>query len=561
MAAAEYIVIGAGSAGCVVARRLADAGKRVMLLEAGKKDRNSWDWWKLHIPSALSFNIGNDKYNWDYWTVPQAGLDGRKLHQPRGKVLGGSSALNAMAYVRGHALDFERWEKEEGAKGWSYRDVLPYFKKSQKHSLGASEYRGDSGLLHVTQKRTSLTEALNQTFVQAGQEAGYPFTEDQNGFQQEGFGPMDMTVTPRGERASLATCYLAGKNDNLEVVTEAFVSQLILDGTKARGVKAAIAGVEKELFAEKGVILCGGAVGSTQTLLLSGVGPSEHLKSLDIPVVQNLPVGENLQDHLEFYIQFLCSKPVSLYPYAATYTGFGSLSPYLFRSPLNAVSSGAEWMLFGTGLAASNHFEVGGFIRSDAGVKHPDIQFHFIPGCVVGQLDFLPHHGYQAHCGTMRPTSRGNIRLQSKDPREVPLIDPNFLSTLKDIEDHRKALRLCMEIMYQKAFDQYRQEIYGPKELDLTSDKEVDAWIRKNTHSGYHLSCTSAIGRVVDADGKVFGMENLHVIDASVMPSMVSGNLNATTVMLAEKMVDGVLNQRLPSVDTPYAPIDSTKQR
>eukprot|EP00397_Hematodinium_sp_SG-2012_P026573 GEMP01027852.1.p1 GENE.GEMP01027852.1~~GEMP01027852.1.p1 ORF type:complete len:490 (+),score=87.10 GEMP01027852.1:244-1713(+) len=430
----------------------------------------------------------------------------------------------------------------------------------ERYGIRENEHRGGSGLLHVTQKRTPVTEELNQVFVRAGREAGYPLTEDQNGFRQEGFGPMDMTVTPRGERASTATCYLDKKMDNLEVVPNAFLSQLILDGNKARGVKVTINGQEKEIYAEKEVILCAGAVGSTQTLLLSGIGPSEHLQALGIPIVQDLPVGENLQDHLEFYVQYLCSKPVSLYPYAATFSGFGRLSQYLFRKPWNAVRVGAEWMLRGSGMAASNQFEVGGFIRSDVGVPHPDIQFHYIPACVVGQLEFLSHHGYQAHCGTMRPTSRGTIRLQSRDPREAPLIDPNFLATQKDIEDQRKALRLCMEIMNQPAFDEYRKEILEPK-IDLSSDAECDEWIRSHTHSGYHLSCTNAIGRVVDPEGKVYGMESLRVIDASVMPSMVSGNLNATTIMLAEKMSDSILGERLPSKNAPVAPTDTTKQR
>jgi len=506
------------------------------------------------MPSALTFNLANDKYNWDFSTVPQKHLNGRQLHQPRGKVLGGSSSLNAMAYVRGHALDYERWAGEIGDSSWDYRHVLPYFKKAQRHDLGGSLYRGGSGPLTVGRRRTNVVAAINGAFVEAGRQAGYPLTEDMNGFQQEGFGQMDMTVAPNGVRASSAQCYLwpllRPKFDDdrraaarLTVLTHSQVRRLLFDGQRAVGVEVADASGRTEQFlAREEVILCAGAVGSPQLLMLSGVGDTPELEKHGIEVRHHLPdVGRNLQDHLEFYIQYLASPP-SLFPWAATFGGFGPLSKYLFRRPWNAVLAGILWFSLGNGVSSTNHFEVGGFIRSRPGKVHPDIQYHFIPGCVVGQLEFLPEHGYQAHCGTMRPTSRGTVQLASADPQQKPHIDPNFLATPEDVEDHRNALRLTIEIMGQKAFEPFARERFSPaeEEVDLGSDAEVDAWIRQHSHSGYHLSCTCAMGRVVDGEGRVLGLQGLRVVDASIMPSITSGNLNAPTIMLAEKLADAV---------------------
>jgi len=557
----DYIVVGAGSAGCVMAHRLTkEHGARVLLLEAGRSNRGDWDSWKIHMPAALTFNLADRKYNWDYHTVPQRHMDDRELHQPRGRVLGGSSSLNAMAYVRGHALDFERWAEEAGCDSWRYRNVLPYFKKAQRHDQGGSLYRGADGPLAVGRRRTEVVAAINDAFVQAGVQAGYPQTEDMNGFQQEGFGPMDMTVDGKGVRASSAESYLwpilnpqteADREASklLTVATRSQTSRILFEGARAVGVEAIdSSGNVHSLMANEEVILCAGAVASPQLLMLSGIGDEEELRSHDIQVRHHLPeVGKNLQDHLEFYAQFL-AKHTSLYPYAATFGGFGSLSKYLFRQPWNAVHAGLSWFTLGRGMSATNHFEVGGFIRSAPGVRHPDVQFHFIPGCVVGQLNFLNAHGYQAHSGTMRPTSRGTVRLSSSDPSAPPLIDPNFLATREDVVDHRNAFRRTLEIMGQPAFDSFVLRPLSPDEtLDVDDDDAVDAWIRKHSHSGYHLSCTCAMGRVVDPNGLVLGLERLRVVDASIMPSITSGNLNAPTIMLAEKVADAIRGVALPA--------------
>jgi len=574
----DYVIVGAGSAGCVMAHRLVkEHGASVLLLEAGRSNRGSWDSWKNQMPAALTFNLANDKYNWDFHTVPQRHLDGRQLHQPRGKILGGSSSLNAMAYVRGNALDYERWAKEIGSEHWGYQHVLPYFRKAQRFSGEASPYRGKEGPLAVGRRRTEVVRAINDAFVEAGVQAGYPAAEDMNGFQQEGFGQMDMTVDENGARASTANCYLwpllkpqteedRQAAERLTVLTTATTQQLIFDGNRAVGVEIADAsGNVHQAFAEAEVILCAGSVGSPQLLMLSGIGDAAELEKHGIAVRHHSPgVGNNLQDHLEFYIQFL-AKHTSLYPYAATFGGFGGLSRYLFRRPWNAVTSGLGWFILGKGMSATNHFEVGGFIRSAPGKQHPDVQYHFIPGCVVGQLDFLPEHGYQAHCGTMRPTSRGTIKLASRDPSAAPLIDPNFLATEQDVVDQRNAFRVTHEILRQKAFDPFVLKPFCPDEtFNVEDDAAVDAWIRQNSHSGYHLSCTAAMGSVVDEEGKVLGVEGLRIADASIMPSMSSGNLNAPTIMVAEKIADAVRGVRLPPQEdaTWYQPKDwETKQR
>jgi choline dehydrogenase len=477
-----------------------------------------------------------------------------------------------MAYVRGHALDFERWSEEIGDSGWNYSHVLPYFKKAQGHELGSNLYRGGDGPLRVQQRASEFVLPINSAFVAAGQQAGYAYTDDPNGFQQEGFGSMDMTVSPNGNRSSTSENYLwpilkpktaedAEASKRLTVAANAQVKRILFKGSRAIGIETvSSSGDLEQHLADQEVIVSAGAVGSPKLLMLSGIGDEEHLKECGIEVMHHLPeVGGNLQDHLEFYLQVLNKQDVSLYPYAATFLGFGNLSRYLYRQPWNSVPAGISWFLQGKGMCATNHFEVGGFIRSAPGKLHPDIQYHFIAGCVVGQLDFLPEHGYQAHCGTLRPTSRGTIKLNPSDPRSKPLIDPNFLATKEDVEDQRRSFRLSMEILKQDALKPFHKEMFSPSaDFDVDDDDAVDAWVREHAHSGYHLSCTCAMGRVVDAEGRVMGLEGLRVADASIMPSMTSGNLNAPTIMLAEKIADHIRGEMLaPDKDAKwYMPDD-----
>lgn len=544
----DYVVLGAGSAGCVLAKRLTeDPDVHVALIEAGRGDTYRWDSWQIQMPSALTYSVAGTKNNWDYYTTPQTNLSNRKLHQPRGKVLGGSSSINAMVYARGHAEDFDRWASEEGAgEMWNYANILPYYKKAQKHAQGANEYRGGDGPLDVMSYSTAkVTNVLFNTLVDAGKEAGYIQSEDLNGKVQEGFGPFDMTVKPNGTRCSTAEAYLRPAQqtagERLKVYTQTQASKILFEddataesGKKAVGVECVDlkTGEVVHYRARKEVISCLGSIGSPQLLMLSGIGDAKDLKSVGVKdiVYDNPKVGSNLQDHLEVYLQYLCTKPVTLYP-----IGNWTLK-YLHRR----LAVGIEWFLQGTGLGASNQFETGAFIRTKAGVKHPDIQYHFIPGCVVGQLEFLPHHGFQIHVGTVRPTSRGKLSLQSTDPMDAPLIDPNFLDTQDDKEDMRTAVKLADQIVRQPAFDEYRGERLAPvPEMDVNvSDEEVDTWIRNSSHSAYHPSCTCAIGQVVDGEGKVIGVSGLRVVDASIMPSMTSGNLNAPTIMMAEKLAD-----------------------
>mmetsp|Transcript_433 Transcript_433/g.566 ORF Transcript_433/g.566 Transcript_433/m.566 type:complete len:487 (+) Transcript_433:2944-4404(+) len=435
-----------------------------------------------------------------------------------------------------------------------------------------SPYRGYDGPLKVTnyENAGSRTNILFDVLEKAGGEAGYPITKDTNGFMQEGFGPFDMTIDSKsGQRCSAAAAYLHPAINNpaakLDIHSTTLMRKVVFDKEDS-GKKPRAIGVECEdlstgeifeLHAEKEVILSLGAVGSPQALMLSGIGDTEKLQKKGIAdiVHHNPQVGANLQDHLEVYLQYLCTQPVSLYPVAA----------WTVRHFHERVAAGVEWFIRGTGICASNQFETGAFIRTDAGVEHPDIQYHFIPGCVVGQLDFLPHHGFQIHVGTLRPTSRGSIELDSNDPKQAPLIDPNFLGTEKDMEDMRKAVRLADEVIQQPAFAAYKGDRLAPEpQIDVaTNDDAIDDWIRNSSHSAYHLSCTCAIGRVVDENGSVDGVDSLRVVDASIMPSMTSGNLNAPTIMLAEKLSDNILGKSLPAEHEPwYVAKDwQTKQR
>ncbi len=538
----DYIVVGAGSAGCVLANRLSeDPDVTVLLLEAGPTDRT----WKIHMPAALTYNLCNDRYNWHYETEPQAHMNGRRMYWPRGRVLGGSSSLNAMVYVRGHPWDYDRWARNPGLESWSYAHVLPYFKKAETRAKGADLYRGGDGPLHVS--TGSTPNPLFDAFIQAGVQAGYPFTEDMNGYQQEGFGRMDMTIH-RGRRWSAASAYLrpARQRPNLTIAVEALAERVLFQGSRAAGIAYRRRGRQIEARARREVILSGGAINSPQLLMLSGVGPADHLRSHGIAVVRDLPgVGRNLQDHLELYIQHACTQPITL---------------YAVENPLVKLKVGIEWFLRKTGWGASAHLEAGAFIRRDDDVAHPDLQFHFLPS-VVNDHGRKPgdRHAFQVHVGPMRATSVGEIRLRSSSPTDHPLLQPNYLSTEQDRLEMRDAVKRARDVFAQAAFDPYRGDEMQPGR-DVRTDAEIDAFVRAKADSAYHPCGTCRMGTdamaVVDGSLRVRGVDGLRVVDASIMPDVVSGNLNAPVIMLAEKAADLVRGREpLAPLDAPvYAP-------
>jgi choline dehydrogenase len=528
----DYVIVGAGSAGCVLSDRLtADGRNRVLLLEYGGSDRSIF----IQMPSALSIPMNMEKYNWFYHTEPEPHLDGRRMHTPRGKVLGGSSSINGLVYIRGNAQDFEGWSAQ-GAAGWKYGDVLPYFRRSEKRREGGNEYRGDSGPLHT--RYGSVSNPLHAAWLAAAGQAGYPATADVNGFQQEGFGRMDMTVDG-GRRSSAANAYLrpAMARPNLRVLTHALATRIVFEGRKAVGVEYTQGGATHRVRADREVILSGGPINSPQLLKLSGVGPSDELRAHGIPVVHELPgVGENLQDHLEFYFQVASKEPITLY---------SSINPW------SRALIGARWLLRKDGLGATNHFETCGFIRSRVGVPYPDIQYHFLPMAVAYDGSTLAQeHGFQAHVGPMRSKSRGWVRLASTNPLDKPQIRFNYLSESDDWTEMRACVRLTREIFAQPAFDRYRGREIQPGK-DVQSDEQIDAFIRAKVESAYHPSCSCKMGApddrmaVVAPDARVYGLEGLRVVDSSIMPSVTTGNLNAPTIMLAEKAADHILGRGL----------------
>jgi len=536
----DYVIVGAGSAGCVLADRLTESGEHsVLLLEYGGSDRSIY----IQMPAALSIPMNMPRYNWFFHTEPEPGLGGRRLHTPRGKVLGGSSSINGLVYVRGNPLDFERWASE-GASGWAYRDVLPYFKRTERREKGGDLYRGGEGPVHT--RYGPLDNPLNQVWLEAGREAGYPLTQDMNGFQQEGFGRMDMTVGG-GRRSSAANAYLrpAMRRRNLVVRTHSLATRILFEGRRAVAVAYRRGTGEHVAQARREVIVSAGPIQSPKLLKLSGVGPAQELAQHGIGVVHDLPgVGENLQDHLEFYFQMACTQPVTLYSQTT-----------LVRKAL----IGMRWLLTRDGLGASNHFETGGFIRSRAGVRYPNIQYHFLPMAVSYDGSSLAReHGFQAHVGPMRSQSRGWVRLACADPHEKPRVFFDYLSRPEDLEEMRACVRLTREIFAQPAFAPYRgREIQpGP---DVQSDAQIDEFVRSHVESAYHPSCSCRMGRpddrqaVVDPQTRVIGLTGLRVVDSSIMPSITTGNLNAPTLMLAEKAADHIRGKPpLPPEDAPF---------
>ncbi|XP_065647444.1 choline dehydrogenase, mitochondrial isoform X4 [Hydra vulgaris] len=546
----DYVIVGAGSAGCVLANRLSEnPNNSVLSLEAGPQD--AWWNWKIHMPGALPFNLQNDKFNWYYHTEPQSHMYNRVIYWPRGRVWGGSSALNAMMYVRGHPQDFDRWENE-GAKGWSYKDCLPYFKKPEGYSLGEDQYRGGNGPLLVS--GGSIENPLGQAFLEAGQQAGYPYTEDFNGYQQEGMGKYDRTIY-KGKRWSTSQAYLhpALKRKNLDAQHGAFTTKILFEGSKAIGVEYVQNSVIRKAKANKEVILSGGAVNTPQLMMLSGIGDKEELARHGINCVAHVPgVGKNLQDHLGVYIQHRCIQPVSLYKH---------------KKPWRMPFDFAMWLLNKTGICSTNSMDVGAFIRSQEKLPHPDIQLIFFSYAISAHGKKEEEgHSYQVVAETLRATSCGYIALKSADPRDHPLINPNYLATQKDVVDMRESVKLAREIFSQDALKPFRGEELQPG-LKVKTDAEIDKFVRERAETIYHPCCSCKMGHendpmaVVDNQTRVFGIENLRIVDASIMPSNVSGNLNAPVMMMAEKAADVILGKKpLPQITVPVYETLATSQ-
>jgi choline dehydrogenase len=530
----DHVIVGAGSAGCVLAARLTeDPDCRVLLLEAGPWDRS----WRIRMPAAVGTLLASTRFNWSFQSEPEPHLGGRRLVHPRGRVVGGSSSINGMVYVRGHARDYDAWA-QAGARGWGYTDILPYFRRAETRAGGGDAYRGGDGPLHVDRPDLAASP-LAEAFLAAGLEAGYPRTDDVNGRQQEGFGPIDRT-TRGGERWSAARAYLhpAAGRPNLTIVTGALALGVRLEGGRAVGVDYATDGRTGHAAAERGVILAAGAFGSPHLLQLSGIGAPDHLRTLGVPVRHELPaVGENLNDHPDIVVQQRCRRRVSLHP---------------VTRPPGKWLAGLSWFAARRGPAATNHFEAGAFIRGRAGVEHPDLQLTFMPLAVTpGTVDSVGEHAFQVHIDLMRPKSLGRVRARSADPREPPAIRFNYLAEPEDRADLREAVKLTREILAQPALAPFAGDELLPGR-EVRSDAAIDAWIGRTVETCYHPVGTCRMGRpqdrraVVDDELRVHGLDGLRVVDASVMPAIVSGNTNAPTIMIAEKAADLIRGRPSP---------------
>ena len=534
----DFVIVGGGSAGCALASRLsADPSTRVLVLEAGRPDY-PWDLY-IHMPAALSFPIGNRFYDWKYESEPEPFMHGRRIYHARGKVLGGSSSINGMIFQRGNPLDYERWAADPGLEQWDYAHCLPYFKRMESCLAGADEWRGGEGPLVL--ERGPATSPLFRAFFEAVQQAGYELTDDVNGYRQEGFAAFDRNIH-RGRRLSAARAYLRPvmKRPNLEVQCRRFVTQIVFEGTKAVGVEVADRG---EIRANE-VILCGGAINSPQLLQLSGVGNAEELGALGIGVVHDLPaVGASLQDHLEVYIQYASKLPVTVAP------------AYKRR---NRPRVGLQWLVFRSGPGATNHFEAGGFVRSNEDVAYPNLMFHFLPLAIrYDGSGPTSGHGYQVHVGPMYSDARGSVKIVSRDPRVHPALRFNYLSTDQDRREWVEAVRTARDILTQPAFDRYNAGELSPGP-SVETDEEILDWVARDAETALHPSCTCRMGTdemsVVHPDTmRVHGVDGLRVVDASVMRYVTNGNIYAPVMMVAERAADLILgNTPLPPEETEF---------
>ncbi|MGA8209648.1 MAG: choline dehydrogenase [Nocardioidaceae bacterium] len=538
----DYVIVGGGSAGCALANRLSsDAATSVLVLEAGRSDVRLDPF--IHMPAALPYPIGNRLYDWKYESEPEPHMGGRRVYHARGKVLGGSSSINGMIFQRGNPLDYERWAADPGMADWDYAHCLPYFKRMETCLAGADEWRGGSGPLLM--ERGPATSPLFGAFFEAVQQAGHPLTDDVNGYRQEGFAPFDRNVY-RGRRLSAARAYLhpVRSRPNLRVETLATVTGLTRSGTRVNGVEYRRAGRGQQRVEAGEVILCGGAINSPQLLLLSGIGPREDLERLGIDVVADLPgVGSNLQDHLEVYIQYASKQPVSI-------------GPWLKHRHKPRI--GAEWLFLRSGVGASNHFEAGGFIRSNDTVDYPNLMFHFLP--IAIRYDGsrpAAEHGYQVHIGPMYSDVRGSVTLKSRDPFEHPALRFNYLSTENDRREWIEMIRAARHILSQPAFAAFNAGELSPGP-SVETDQEILDWVAQDAETALHPSCTAKMGSdelsVLDPTSmRVHGVDGLRVVDASAMPYVTNGNIYAPVMMLAEKAADLIAgNTPLPASDAPY---------
>jgi choline dehydrogenase len=537
----DFVIVGGGSAGSVLGNRLsADPSTRVLVLEAGRTD-SLWDVY-IHMPAALSFPIGNKHYDWRYESEPEPFMGGRRVSHARGKVLGGSSSINGMIFQRGNPLDYEKWAAEPGLERWSYAHCLPYFKRMETCLAGADAFRGGDGPLVV--ERGPVTNPLFGAFFEAVQQAGYPLTDDVNGYRQEGFAAFDRNLH-RARRLSAARAYLhpVMKRPNLEVRCKTFVTRVLFDGKRAVGVEVAKGGATERIDANE-VILCGGSINSPQLLQLSGVGDPAHLRAVGVEPVHELPgVGENLQDHLEVYVQHACTKPVSVAP------------AMKWR---NRPWVGFQWLFLRRGPGATNHFEAGGFARSNDDVAYPNLMFHFLPLAIrYDGTQPAGGHGYQVHIGPMNSDARGSLKITSPDPRVHPALRFNYLSTDQDRREWVEAIRCARHILGQPAFAEFDAGEISPGP-EIETDEQILDWVARDGETALHPSCTCSMGvdemAVVDPDSlRVRGLDGLRVVDASVMPHVTNANIYAPVVMIAEKAADLILDATpLPPEHTPF---------